>query len=200
MKNYTFIALVVIAAFTGVGYYALDYIDEKMYPLPVYGVEGHEIESFSFDNQLGTTFHSEQHKGKIWVVNYFFTSCPSICPKMMRNMQSVHDVVRSEEDIILLSLTVDPKRDTPEKFYNYLSNFNVDHSSWQLLTGDKKDLYRLARKSFLISATDGGGDEYDFIHSENIVVIDQNGKIRNFVNGTAEHADSQILRTISKLK
>jgi len=118
----------------------------------------------------------------------------------MKNMQGVHDVIRADEDIILLSLTVDPKRDTPERFMSYLSNFNVNHDTWHLLTGEKKDLYRLARKSFLVSATEGAGDEYDFIHSENIVVIDQEGKIRNFVNGTAENADQQILRTISKLK
>ena len=199
-NRYLLIALATIAGFTGASYYAVEYIEAKVYPLPVYGPEDHEIELFQLTNQKDELFNSSNHLDKIWVVNTFFTSCPSICPKMMRNMQSVHDIVRSEEDIVLISLTVDPKRDTPERFMTYLDNFNVNHSSWQLLTGEKSDLYRLARKSFLVSATDGAGDEYDFIHSENIVVVDQEGKIRNFVNGTAEDADEKILKTIKRLK
>ena len=199
-NRYLLISLIIIAGFTGASYYAVDYIETKVYPLPVYGPENHEIEDFSLYNQKTDIFNSANYQGKIWVVNTFFTSCPTICPKMMRNMQSVHDIVRQNDDIVLISLTVDPKRDTPERLMRYLDNFNVNHDNWHLLTGPKEDLYRLARKSFLISATDGAGDEYDFIHSENIVVLDQEGKIRSFINGTANDADDQIIKTIKRLK
>lgn len=198
-NKYLFLSIIIIAFFTAASYYAVDLIENKIYPVPIYGSEGHVIESFQLTNQKGELFNSDDYSNKIWVVNTFFTSCPSICPKMMKNMQSVHDMVRSEKDIVLLSITVDPKRDTPERFQQYLENFNVDNASWFLLTGDKSDIYKLARKSFLISATDGAGDEFDFIHSENIVIIDKEGKIRNFVNGIAENADSQILKTINRL-
>lgn len=178
----------------------MNIIDQKLNPLAIYGEENHVVPDFKFVNQSSEEFNSELHKQKIWVVNYFFTSCPSICPKMMKTMQEVHDIIRAEDDIILLSFTVDPKRDTPEKFTQFLENYNVENSSWQLLTGDKKSLYRLARKAFLISATDGGGDETDFIHSENIVILDKNQRIRAIINGLAQDADRDILKTITRIK
>lgn len=200
MTKSTIIFLATLMTATTVGYYTIDFLDKKVFPLPVYGEADHAIESFTLTNQKGEIFNSEAHKGKIWVVNYFFTICPSVCPKIMRNLQGVHDILRGEKDILLLSFTVDPERDTPEQLMKYLDNFNVNHASWQLLTGTKQDLYRLARRSFLISATEGNGDENDFIHSENIVVIDKEGKIRAMINGTAPDAEGQVLEVISKIK
>ena len=195
-----YIFLFLLGLLTWLGFVLINTIDHHFNPLPVYGEPDHYIETFELTNQMGDTFQSEAHQGQIWVVNYFFTSCPSVCPKMMKNMQEVHDIIRSDEEVLLLSFTVDPKRDQPERLYRYTNRFNVNHASWQLLTGAKKDLYRLARKSFLVSATDGGGEEHDFIHSENIVVIDANQKIRGIINGTADNADKQILDIISRLK
>ena len=200
MNRTLFFFLVILLSLTFVGYKAVVMIDEKLNPLPIYGGEDHTVPTFSLMNQLNETFDSEDHNDKVWVVNYFFTSCPSVCPKMMKNIQEVHDIVRGEDDIILLSMTVDPKRDDPKRLFDYTERFNVDHSGWQLLTGSKKDLYRLARKNFLISATDGGGDEHDFIHSENIVILDKNKKIRGIINGTSEKADREILKIITRIK
>lgn len=199
MNKTILVFLLIVGGLSYTGYKVIIAIDEKLSPLPVYGSDDHVIESFHLQNQKSQTFDSREHLNSVWVVNYFFTSCPSICPKMMKNMQEVHDVVRSESDILLLSMTVDPKRDTSEKLMAYLDNYNVNHDSWQLLTGSKKDLYRLARKSFLISATDGGGEEYDFIHSENIIVIDKDRKIRAIINGTDPEADRKILQTVSRI-
>lgn len=200
MNKSILIFLLILASLTFMGYKAMTIIDRKINPLPVFGEKNHSVPDFKLMNQMSETFNSEMHNHKIWVVNYFFTSCPSICPKMMKSMQEVHDVIRNVDDVLLLSFTVDPKRDTPDKFIQYLENYNVDHSSWQLLTGDKKSLYRLARKAFLISATDGGGDEYDFIHSENIVILDKSQHIRAIINGTAKDADREILKTITRIK
>jgi len=200
MNKTSLIFVVALVAITGLSYSIVQTIDNRYTPLPVYGGADHSIESFKLTNQLDETFDSEEHLGKIWVVNYFFTSCPSICPKMMKNMQEVHSVILNDEEVLLLSLTVDPVRDQPTRLMNFLENYNVNHENWQLLTGEKKDLYRLARKSFLVSATDGGGDQYDFIHSENIVVIDKEQKVRTIINGLAEDAEGQILSAISKLR
>ena len=200
MNKTILIFLLIVGGLSYTGYKVIIAIDEKLSPLPIYGTEDHKIEPFRLENQRSQIFDSQEHLNSVWVVNYFFTSCPSVCPKMMKNVQEVHDIVRSESDVLLLSMTVDPIRDTSEKLMTYLDNYNVNHDSWQLLTGEKKDLYRLARKSFLISATDGGGDEYDFIHSENIIVIDKNRKIRAIINGTDPEADRLILQTISRIK
>lgn len=200
MNKTILIFLLILGSLTFTGYKAMIAIDDKMNPLPIYGNEDHEVPVFSFENQLEEAFNSAAHLDKIWVVNYFFTSCPSICPKLMKNMQEVHDIVRAENDLLLLSLTVDPKRDTPDRLLSYLENYNVNHENWQLLTGDKKNLYRLARNAFLVSATDGGGEEYDFIHSENIVVLDKNQKVRSIINGIDPDANNKILNVIRRIK
>lgn len=200
MNKTSLIFLLVVSSVTFVSYKAMIIIDDKINPLPVYGDENHTIPSFEFINQKNEIFNSEEHKNKVWIINYFFTSCPSVCPKMMKTMQEVHDKVRNSEEVILLSFTVDPKRDKPERFMNYLERFNLNHDNWQLLTGNKRDLYRLARRSFLISATEAGAEaELDFIHSENIVTIDKVGKIRCITNGTAPNADNEIIKVISRL-
>lgn len=181
-------------------YFLYKTVSDNVISLPVYGDEDHKVEHFTMKDQMDETFRSEDYENKIWVVNSFFTSCPTICPQMMRNMQQVHNVIRGDDEILLVSFTVDPKRDTPERFSKYIERFNIDNDKWKLLTGDKKKLYTLIRNSFLISATDGIGDEMDFIHSENIVILDKNLKIRDFINGTAENADEKILTSITKLK
>ena len=200
MNKGLYLFLISLGILTWSGFLLIKFVNEKLHPLPVYGPEDHKIESFELINQKGELISSSAQEGKIWVVNYFFTSCPSVCPKMMRNMQEVHNIFRSDEEVILMSFTVDPKRDQPERFMRYLDRFNINHDTWQLVTGPKPDLYRLARRSFLVSATDGGGGEYDFIHSENIVIIDQHQQIRGIVNGVAENADQEIFAIIKKLK
>ncbi len=199
MKS-SLIFLAVLLGTTTIGYFATNYLENEVFPLPVYSEENHVIEDFELTNQKGEKFISKEHENKIWVVNYFFTICPTVCPQMMRNVQSVHNIVRNENDILLLSFTVDPQRDTAGRLMEYTERFNINHDNWQLLTGEKQDLYRLARQSFLVSATEGNGDDTDFIHSENIVIIDKDRKIRGMVNGTAPNAAQQVLDIISRLK
>lgn len=180
--------------------YGLVVVFENNTPLPVYGNEGHVVDDFVLTDQQERTFPSDEHRGKIWIVNSFFASCPIVCPKVMKNIQEVHDLMRNDPTIVTLSLTVDPKRDTPERLFEYGRKYNANPDSWFLLTGDKKDLYRLARSEFLMSASDGAGDEGDFIHSENILVIDPEGRIRDIINGTDPGADQNILKSVKKLK
>lgn len=197
-KTWIFFLLVIIA--TAVGYYGLEYYETNATPLPVYGEEGHVIPDFGLRTQENEYFNRSQIEGKILVVNYFFTSCPSICPKMTRNLQSVHDLYRNDPDLLMMSLTVDPKRDTPERLAMFAENYNANSETWKFLTGEKKELYQLARKGFLVSATDGPGDHGDFIHSENIVLLDRSAKIRGFYVGTDEKSIQELIQDIAKLK
>lgn len=198
LKNLIFLILVFF--FTGILYIIISTVEDKYDATAVEIDANHTIEEFELTNQNNEIFNSRKNKDKIWVLNYFFTSCPVVCPKMMKNMQELHNMIRQEDDIVLLSFTVDPKRDTPERLKKYTERFNIDDEKWHLLTGDKKLLYRLARKSFLLAATDGNGDEHDFIHSENFVIVDKNQTIRNILKGTAEDADLQVLKVINKIK
>jgi protein SCO1/2 len=145
-------------------------------------------------------FSSEVLKNKVVVTNFFFTSCPSVCPRMMRNLQSVHELYRDDKEVALVSITVDPKRDTPERLRKYAQALHAETERWRFLTGEKKQIYPLARHGYFISAADGGSSEHDFIHSENLVLIDRVGRIRGYYNGLDEKAVDQLVNDILKLK
>ncbi len=181
-------------------YKGIEYMENTMTPLALYGEPGHQVPSFTFINQMGESVSSEDISDKIWVVDFFFTSCPTICPKMTRNLQSLHDFVREDEEIRILSFTVDPKRDTPERLKSYAESFRVNHRTWQFFTGEKGDLYKLGNRGFLLSTASTGVDDMDFIHSENIVLVDREQRIRGFYNGTDAKCVQQILRDIKKIK
>ncbi len=199
MNRSTILFLIIILGFTAVGYGLVE-VFVNVSPLPVYGKEGHKVNHFTLTDQLGEEFNSEDYEGKIWIVNSFFASCPIVCPKVMKNLQEVHDYIRNDESIITLSVTVDPKRDTPEQLLNYARKYNANNETWRLLTGEKKSIYRLARVEFLMAASDSSGDNYDFIHSENINIIDPDLRIRDIINGTDPKADQKILESIKKLR
>src|SRR5690625_2035273 len=191
--------LAVVAGFTAIGY-ELAEIWEKNTSLEILGPENHLVEDFVFTDQQEREFESEDHDGKIWIVNSFFSSCPIVCPKVMRNIQNTHNLLRNDDDVVTISLTVDPKRDTPERLMEYANKYNANHESWFLLTGDKKELYRHARRSFLMAASDGTGNDEDFIHSENIVIVDPDRHVRALINGTAKGADRDVMDAVRKLR
>jgi protein SCO1 len=136
---------------------------------------------------------------KVVVVNFFFTHCPSVCPKMMGNLKKVQNAVKNDTPLLLNSITVDPERDSAAALAVYANRFEIDQSNWNLLTGDKKEIYRLARKSFLVTATDGDGGENDFIHSDQLILIDGNHRIRGFYSGVSNNAVNQLISDIKKL-
>jgi len=199
MNKSIVVFFLILIGFTAVGYVLVE-VFENNAPLPVYGNEGHLVGEFSFTDQQNRLFESEKYNGKIWIVNSFFASCPIVCPKVMKNLQEVHDLMRNEESVVTISLTVDPKRDDPERLFEYARKYNANNDSWFLLTGDKKALYLVARKDFLMSASGGAGDENDFIHSENIMIIDPDHRIRDIINGTDPGADQNILNSVKKLR
>lgn len=187
---------VVIALPLGV-YGLISLYQSRFQPLPVLGPKGHVIAGFQFQDQQGRTVSSQDWNGKIVVANYFFTHCPSICPKMLYQLKRVQ-AYTGIDNLLITSFSVDPERDSVPRLQEYAAKHEV-LKNWRLLTGDKKRLYRLARNSFLITATDGDGGPEDFIHSDRLVLIDTQKRIRGFYNGTAEDDVNALISDIKKL-
>ncbi len=166
---------------------------------------GHTIGNFSFKDQEGRTISNETVKDKIYVVEYFFTTCKSICPVMNKEMQRVHEQFGDDPDFRILSFTVDPQTDTQEKMMQYAKDHGVDKgANWHFLTGNKDKLYNLARTSFFVlkpaeAENIGNGDE-DFIHTNNFVLVDGEGRIRGYYDGTSKKEVDKLLHDIELLK
>jgi len=190
-----FVLLVVLAPFTVYG--LVSWYQGRYQPLPVLGEEGHTIANFQLQNQRGETVSLQHWKGKIVVANYFFTHCTSICPKMMYQLKRVQ-AYAGINNLAIASFSVDPERDSVMRLQAYAAKMELK-KDWDLLTGNKKELYRLARNSFLVTATDGDGGPDDFIHSDNLVLIDTQKHIRGFYNGTEETEVNQLINDIKKL-
>ena len=166
--------------------------------LPVLGPEKHTIANFSLQNQHRNTVTLSNWDDKIVVANFFFTHCPVVCPKMTNNLKRVQ-AYADVKDLHIASFSVDPERDSAQQLQSFIKKFSVKDDNWDFITGDKKELYKLARKSFLIVATDGDGGETDFIHSESLVLIDKQKRIRGYYNGTKEDEVNQLVKDIKKL-
>ena len=159
-----------------------------------------KVPDFNFTDQDSVAINSSFIANKVWVVHFFFTSCPSICPKMIANLQLVQDAYGDDDRLRMLSLTVDPKYDTPSRLKSYARRKGINTRQWAFATGSKKDLYGFARKGLFIDATDGDGGEGDFIHSDKLVLIDRNLHIRGYYNGTDKADVVQLMKDIKKLE
>jgi protein SCO1/2 len=155
--------------------------------LPVIGNEGHKVDTFSFYNQDGKLVTQNDVKNKVYVVEYFFTTCKGICPKLNESMSRVYQAYRGNPDLMILSHSVDPEHDTVAAMKAYAARFNADPKQWMFLTGSKKRLYEMAFDSYLITAVDStrpANVEEAFIHDNHFVLVDKNGRLRgNFYNG-----------------
>lgn len=164
---------------------------------------GHTIGSFSFQNQEGETITENDVKGKIFVAEYFFTTCLTICPVMNDQMQRVHKKFKSNNSIRILSFTVDPKTDTVEQMKRYADSHKADPKSWFFLTGEKDKLYELARKSFFVlkpaEAENQGDVGSDFIHTNNFVLVDRKMRIRGYYDGTSSKEVEKLMTDIDLL-
>ncbi|MEY4875717.1 MAG: hypothetical protein RL708_866 [Bacteroidota bacterium] len=157
------------------------------------------VPAFSFLNQDGKMVNENFVKNKIWVANFFFTNCGTICPKMSNHLQTVQQTFLQNDEVKIISFSCDPERDSATQLKFYSKNYQANNLQWQFLTGDKKSLYRFARKGLSLVATDGDGGENDFIHSQNLVLIDKKGFIRGYYDGTDEAAIQQLIIDIKKL-
>lgn len=164
---------------------------------------GHTIGDFSLTNQEGKTITQDEIEGKVFVAEYFFTTCKSICPIMTAQMTRVHKVYTGNEDFRILSFTVDPDIDTVAQMKRYADRHNADPEYWHFLTGSKEELYRLARTSFFVlkpaEAENLGDAGSDFIHTNNFVLVDKQKRIRGYYDGTSSSSIDSLLVDIQIL-
>lgn len=160
----------------------------------------HTIADFSLTNQNGKTITQKDYEDKIYVADFFFTTCPTICPIMTKNMAAFQQHILNDDDVLLLSHSVTPIIDSVAQLKKYALEKGVIDRKWNLVTGDKKQIYELARKSYLAVKTDGDGGPYDMIHTENFILVDKKRRIRGFYDGTKEEEIEKLLEDLKILK
>ena len=159
----------------------------------------HTIADFSFINQNGDTITQKNYEGKIYVADFFFTTCGSICPKMSTNLVEVQKAVINNPKVMLLSHTVFPEVDSVSVLKAYAVKYGVVDSKWNLVTGDKKEIYSMARKSYLAAKLGRPNQLYDMVHTENFVLVDQKRRVRGFYDGTNKEDIKRLLEDINFL-
>lgn len=160
----------------------------------------HKIADFNLINQNGETITQDDYKDKIYVADFFFTTCQTICPVMTKNMHEVQKAFIADNDVKMLSHTVTPEIDTVAQLKRYAQEKGVNASKWNLVTGDKKQIYELARKSYLAVKDDGDGGSFDMIHTENFMLIDKERQIRGYYDGTNPKEIERLIEDIKTLK
>ncbi len=161
----------------------------------------HKIPAFELTNQIGETVSEKSLNGKVVVVDFFFTSCPGICPKMTANMTLVQEEFLEDDDILILSHSVTPEYDSAAVLMEYANRNGVNSDRWQLLTGPREEIYDLGRNQYFVEEDLGlEKNPTDFIHTENFVLIDQERHIRGIYNGLNKTAIAQLIADIKTLK
>ena len=159
----------------------------------------HTIADFSFTNQNGKTITQKDYAGKIYVADFFFTTCGSICPKMTTNLVEVQKAIAANPKVLLLSHTVFPETDSVPVLKAYAIKNGVDDSKWNLVTGDKKAIYTMARKSYMAVKLGKPSELYDMVHTENFVLVDTKRRVRGFYDGTKEEDIKRLIKDINWL-
>ena len=160
----------------------------------------HKIADFKLVNQNGDTITNANYEDKIYVADFFFTTCMTICPIMTDHMVKIQERIKNDPDVFLLSHTVMPRIDTVAQLKRYAEEKGVIDSKWNLVTGNKKQIYDLARKSYLAAKSEGDGGKYDMVHTENFVLVDKDRQIRGFYDGTNAEAIEELMEDLKILK
>ena len=217
MRNYIILAVLLLGGFVFV--YWSNLPKERAHDLPILNPididnsvvdpemlrvgQGHTIGDFKLQNQDGKWTTRKEVEGKVFVAEYFFTTCQTICPVMTMEMERVAEKYKGNKDVKILSFTVDPDTDDVEQMKRYAEAHQADAKQWHFLTGAKKDLYELARKSFFLlkpaEAENLGDAGSDFIHTNNFVLVDRKGRIRGYYDGTNANGVDHLIRDIQLL-
>jgi protein SCO1/2 len=160
----------------------------------------HAIADFSLTNQNGETVTHQDYEGKIYIADFFFTTCPTICPIMTKNMADIQARILEDPDVLLLSHSVTPVIDSVPQLKKYALEKGVIDSKWNLVTGPKKDIYKLARQSYLAVLEDGDGGPFDMIHTENFILVDKKRRIRGFYDGTKTEEIELLMQDLRSLQ
>jgi protein SCO1 len=219
MKRFGLISVIVITFIVGISLAYMAIKRDSKQPLPIYNPTdltpdvvdeelhrvgiGHKIGQFEFTNQNGKTISDKDVDGKIYVVEYFFTTCGTICPIMNDQMQRVQRAYSKNEKVKILSFTVNPEVDDVAQLKKYANEHDADDNQWWFLTGEKEKLYELARKSYFVlkpaEAANAGDAGSDFIHTNNFVLVDGNRRIRGYYDGTDKEEVSKLIEDIQSL-
>jgi len=158
---------------------------------------GHTVADFELRNQNGKKITQQDYQDKIYVADFFFTRCPSICPIMSNNMEKLQSTFLEEEDVMFLSLSVTPNLDSIPLLKKYAQKHGAIENKWNITTGEKKHIYKLARKSYFAVVNEGDGGLQDFIHTPNFILVDAEKQIRGVYDGTK---DEEIVRLVKDIK
>lgn len=205
------IALLLLAI--GVFVYAFFFHDtnKPIRYLPIFGEKSYEakngktdtifhtIPGFSFTDQDGNTVTEKNFENAVYVTDFFFTTCHSICPIMSTQMERVTRKFKGNDEVKFLSHTVDPEIDTVEQLKRYAIKHNADSKQWMMVTGEKTKLYEIARQGYLLDAQEGNGGPDDFIHTQNFALIDKEKRIRGYYDGTDSLEIDQLMKDIDLL-
>ena len=176
--------------------------------LPIYGekkiIAGdtiyHQIASFNLTNQIGQVVNQNTTKNKIYIANFFFASCQSICPMMSNQLQEVQKAFLADDSVLILSHSVNPLHDTVAVLSNYGDTYGAKTNKWHLLTGNKKQIYDLAKTSYLVNALEDDGSPEGFLHSELFLLIDKKARIRGMYDGTNTAEVKKLIEDVKLLK
>ena len=160
----------------------------------------HSVPPFAFTDQNGKTITEKNTKGKIYVANFFFTRCQNICPRMMDNLKKVSDAFGMDNRVCILSHSVTPVYDNVNVLKKYAAEKGISNGNWHLLTGDRAQIYKLARKGYFADSITSSVISTQFLHTENFILVDQNRHIRGVYNGTIELEVDNLIRHIKLLK
>ena len=183
--------------------------EEKKLLLPVYGTKTastqgdtiyHTISDFSLLNQYKEVVTQQATQNKIYVANFFFATCQSICPAMTNQLTRVQKAEKDNANFLIISHTVNPMHDTAEILMEYADKYGAQKNKWHFLTGDKKSIYKLAKEDYLVNALEDDGTPEGFIHSEALLLIDKQKRIRGIYDGTDSLQVNKLINDISILK
>jgi protein SCO1/2 len=158
------------------------------------------IPPFKYVNQYGDSISDKNLAGKIYVADFFFTSCPSICPVMQRNMLTVYNTFKNTDDVRILSYTIDPKYDSVKVLKQYADKLGISGSMWWLLQGKKEDTYHLAEKSYLVAVSADSTVPGGYVHQGYFVLVDKQKRVRGSYDGTNPQQVAQLIDDIKTLK
>ena len=202
------LGIIIICSLLLVVFFTKNTEKQSFFKLPYYGKKQfngkdsifHTIPDFDLINQNGDIINRKNLEGKIYVADYFFTTCQSICPIMKKQMNRVYEKFKNDREVLLVSHTVNPEVDSVLTLKNYSKNLGIDDRKWIFLTGKKDLLYKLAREGYYLDASSGDGGPDDFIHTQNFALIDKSFQIRGYYDGTDSTDVNRLIKEIEILK
>jgi len=160
----------------------------------------HTIPDFKFVNQNGDTVTAQNFNDKIYVADFFFTTCPTICPVMKKQMKKVYEKFKGENEVAILSHTIDPDHDTPSVLKEYAKDLGVTSTQWMFVTGQREKIYEIGEKQYLVVAGADSTAPGGYIHSGAFVLVDKQKRVRGMYNGTDEAGTQRLIADIERLR